>query len=710
MARPRTARLTLVRLFLGATLVIAVSTGTIFWAFLRASERSIVERSDALRDAEARRVGARLAADLGVATGALEAIERALSTGTLRGDAPDSVEARLFSELVDHPTLSDVTLTGADSVGFDPNGDVRLAPGGRWQISVFRASSGPGSEVVTRRIGPQGGTFFSEVRRRPHGGSLLETPFERGTPVQDPTAHSTFRTTASQRNRGKAIWSDLSWSDLDAVMPQAERRVVVTVQKALEDRPGHLVGVVRVGLLARTIDELPRLQDADRFERVTLSDSEGRLVARVDPSDRVLLDGDDLRVVSTVAPPEIRAALQPPLRSRAFEIGGMRYLATFRTIDSSQGWVAGIIVPEAYYTRDLRSLRDRVLVAFLALTAVVLLSGGYVLLQLRRSLGRIIDATGRMRRFDFTAARADAPLQDIAEVMEGVERAKTSMRALGKYVPIDLVRKLYESNREPELGGELVEISMMFTDIEGFTTLAERLAPDALARALGAYLEAMTRAVTSTGGTVDKFIGDAVMAFWNAPTPLPDHARRACRAALACMRATGELYASGAWAGLKPLFTRFGLHTARVMVGHFGAPERLAYTALGDGVNLAARLEPLCKVYGVAVLASDAIVEQAGEELVFRLVDRVAVKGKTQGVEVYELLGMRGECDDATATGRAYEEALEAYFARDFARARDLLAVIGNDPPSRVMLARCKSMLADPPPDDWDGVYVAKSK
>jgi len=707
---PRIARLTLVRLFVGATLLVTACTGATFWAFLRSSERSILERSDALRDAEARRIGARLAADLGVAASSLEAVERALRTGAVRGDSPDAVETRLFSELLDHPTLSDITVTRADGLGFDADGEALLVPAGRWQLSVFRASADAGDEVVTRRVWPKNGAYLSDVRRRPRGGGLFATPFAPAVAVQDPTAHPTFQTTVARRNRGRAIWSDLSWSDLDATLPQSERRVVVTVQKAIEDASGRLAGVVRVGLLARTIDELPRIMDADGAERVTLSDSEGRLVARLEPTDRVVVDGDDLRVVAPRAPSEVTAALRPPLRSRAFDVGGTRYLATFRTLEGSQGWVAAVIVPEEHYTHDLRSLRDRFLLAFLAMTAVVLLVGGYVMRQLRRSLARIVDATGRMRRFDFAPAPADAPLRDLAEALEGVERAKTSMRALGKYVPIDLVRQLYESNREPELGGDLVEISMMFTDIEGFTTLAERLAPDALARALGAYLEAMTRAVTSTGGTVDKFIGDAVMAFWNAPTPLPDHARRACRAALACIRATRELYASAAWTGLDPLFTRFGLHTARVMVGHFGAPERLAYTALGDGVNLAARLEPLCKQYGVAVLASEAVVAQAGGDLVFRLVDRVAVKGKTQGVQVYELLGVRGECDEAAARARSYERALEAYFARDFARARELLAAIHDDPPSRVMGERCDSMLAHPPPEDWNGVYVAKSK
>jgi len=146
----------------------------------------------------------------------------------------------------------------------------------------------------------------------------------------------------------------------------------------------------------------------------------------------------------------------------------------------------------------------------------------------------VLGATARMRRFDFRASPVEAPFRDIAQVMEELERAKTSMRALTKYVPIDLVRDLYETNREPVLGGRLMETSILFTDVADFTSLAERLAPDALAQAFGRYLEAMSDAILATNGIVDKFIGDAIMPFWTPPfSPGDQHAADACLAALA---------------------------------------------------------------------------------------------------------------------------------------------------------------------------------
>jgi adenylate cyclase len=715
-------RLTLVQLFVLTILVVSLLVGIALYGFSRGVAAAIRERAQALQDAEARRIESRVIEQLETARRVAENLERAMQYGVLAPVDPKTVEAHLFSEILDHRNLSDITFTHATQTGYDINGNAVLNEADRWQVSVFRRTAGEDSEVDTLRVSPEGGRFVAYLRERPPGADLLAREFHRAREATDPTEHPTFRTTSSESVRGEAIWSDLSYSELDALLPAKERRVVVTVQKALRDLKGHFGGVIRVGLLTAKIDELPRMGMTDelRDALVFLCDAQGRLLSRVDPSDSLALFGDDLRVSPKHLLPAAEAALASatlkevnfdrPVRSASFDLHGIRYLASFRHLANTQEWIVGVVVPEAHYTDDFRSLRGRFTTALLTIMGVVFLGGLYSLRAVGRALGRITRETSKMRNFDFRPSSNDTALRDVSEAIDSLEMAKTAVRALSKYVPVDLVRELYVANREPVLGGGLLEISVMFTDIRGFTSLSERLSPDTLARVLGHYLEAMTDAIVENHGTVDKFIGDAVMAFWNAPARLADHPRHACRGALACMKATSALYRSPAWGDLGPLFTRFGLHRDRVMVGHFGAPDRLSYTALGDGVNLASRLEGLCKQYGVAVLASETIAEAVRDEFEFRLVDRVAVQGKAIAVRIYELLGVRGECDDRRLVISAYERALAAYFLRDFAGALRLLERIDGDGPSRVLVERCRSMLAQPPPPDWDGVYVASTK
>ncbi len=297
--------------------------------------------------------------------------------------------------------------------------------------------------------------------------------------------------------------------------------------------------------------------------------------------------------------------------------------------------------------------------------------------------------------------------------MESLEQAKTAMRAMSKYVPVDLVRKLYHDNREPTLGGALADVSLLFSDIQDFTNVSERMEPDALARALGRYFEVMTGAIHENGGIIDKYIGDSVMALWNVPTERADHPRGACRAALGCRRATAALYASPEWTDLRldPFPTRFGVHTARVTVGHFGAPDRMSYTAIGDGVNLASRLEGLNKQYGTSIIVSDSVHQAVGDEFRFRFLDIVAVKGRSKGVRIYELRGLASEPDSSPDVIRVYEQAVAAYESRDFDSALMLLEPqCEQDRPSAVLAARCITFRINPPPEQWNGVYISDRK
>jgi len=201
-----------------------------------------------------------------------------------------------------------------------------------------------------------------------------------------------------------------------------------------------------------------------------------------------------------------------------------------------------------------------------------------------------------------------------------------------------------------------------------------------------------------------------VMALWNTPKPCNRHAERACGAALACREATEALFGSPAWQGLAPWTTRFGIHRADVTVGHFGSPDRMSFTAMGDGVNLASRLEGLNKQYGTHILVSAAVEAEARGAFRFRRLDRVAVKGKHQGVEIFELLGARDHASTLPDSFQRYERALEAYFDKRFDAALALLDGCTADPPSQVLAARCRRFREDPPPPDWDGVYEAREK
>jgi adenylate cyclase len=697
-------------------------------AFLERSRQAALAAAERSRRAEATRVEARVARALGVASTALDNLEHALTSGAVDRRDARALEGLLYTQLLGSPHVAEVTFSAAVLTGFAA-GEPTFAPDGRFQLSVFRRADGA---VATRNTAPGGGGFVAREQVLDHAARFAVRSAIASFSAPDPTIHPTFLGSVALGPEGGTLWSDLHYSELD----DERARVVLTVQKALWLPSGDFLGVARVGLLTSDIDAItedaPEAQHAEEGSpalrvallAVSARDGRARLVARVSPEDRVVPVADDLRIEPVRAPPELLALLESPIvqgldagcpaRDGSLEVLGEPWLATLSPLSidrgGTAGWLVAVLAPEQHYTREVSALGRQLAGVFAATAGLLLLVGGAVLWSVRRGLLQLGELSRRMREFDFRAGGARSSLSDVQELIDGLERAKTATRALCKYVPVPLVRRLHEQNRDPELGGEVAELTLLFSDIQGFTSLAEQLAPDALARCLGRYLQESTDALEAYGATIDKYIGDAVMAFWNAPTAAPRHSLAACRGVLACQQALKRLYSSAEWQGLPRLVTRFGLHRAQVLVGHFGAVSRLSYTALGDGVNLASRLEGLCKQYGVTVLATDAVVAEAGAEMAFRRVDRVIVSGKHEPVEVHELLGAGPLPPARRALVEAYEAALEAYVRRDFAGARALLApLLASDAPSRVLDARCARHELEPPPD-WNGVHLALSK
>ncbi len=306
------------------------------------------------------------------------------------------------------------------------------------------------------------------------------------------------------------------------------------------------------------------------------------------------------------------------------------------------------------------------------------------------------------------------------------QREKSRIQGMfGSYVSPELVDRMVASGEEPRLGGETSDITAFFSDIRGFSSFSEQMPPERLVVLMNEYLSAMTDILIEEGGTLDKYIGDAIVAFWGAPVPLPDHAARATACALRMQLKQQELCAKwkaeGTWPTIvHDMRTRIGLNSGSVITGNMGSTRRFNYTMMGDDVNLAARCESGAKSYGVYTMVTEATRRQAeasGDRFLFRTLDKIVVKGRSQPVTVCELVAFR---DQTTDTMRrcveTFEQGLEAYFAQRwdaaeaaFEAAWQLEADPGENP-SRILLDRVRRMRQEPPGPDWDGVFVMTSK
>jgi adenylate cyclase len=308
---------------------------------------------------------------------------------------------------------------------------------------------------------------------------------------------------------------------------------------------------------------------------------------------------------------------------------------------------------------------------------------------------------------DFKPPRGEpvhSRIREIASLSNAVTTLQGAIAAFSAFVPRELVRQLVGPQNKLALGGRSQFLTVMFTDLESFSTWAESTPAQELLVRVSAYFEVVTRAVNQEAGTLDKFIGDGVMAFWGAPAVLEDHAYRACVAALRIQQGMDELNAQWAAQGLAPLHVRIGIHSDAVIVGNIGSLERMSYTVMGDGVNLAARLEGTNKEFGTRICISHSVFREAGERLLLRRLGVVTVKGRRADMQVYEVMGLKGGDAALQAPGETVRlcamsnHAYAAFDQEDWAVAREryraIVQAFPEDSVARVMVLRCDQALA----------------
>ena len=390
---------------------------------------------------------------------------------------------------------------------------------------------------------------------------------------------------------------------------------------------------------------------------------------------------------------------------------GREYFLTFAPLGFDD-WVVATVIPAEDFLATIERNAKLLLGALGLLTLVI---AALAILSANRLIGapllRIVGQLKHIESFELDAiTRISSPLRELDNLSTALTQMSRGLASFQKYIPTALVRTLVARGVEARPGGRQQVLTVLFTDIVGFTGLSERLG-DAIVPVLSEYLELASAAISTRDGTIDKFIGDAVMAFWGAPTPNDRHAADACAAALDFRRRLGQ---RGGDRGV-PLRMRVGINTGRMLVGNIGSNERLSYTVIGDAVNVASRLEAVNKRYGTEILIGEDTRTAAGDAILVRRLDWVAVYGRTQGLAVYELLGMA----DSGALQMpewvtAYEAGLDAYARRDWSDAAELfesaIAVRGDDLPSRIFVERCRKYLASPPPEDWTAVSILAEK
>jgi adenylate cyclase len=482
-----------------------------------------------------------------------------------------------------------------------------------------------------------------------------------------------------------------------------------------QKRAGVLAIIIELTRVSNFLSQLTVGKSAGAF----ILDRSGTAIASPDP------DADELHALKTNHPlfPVAVDAIQQAGSGYDADKGqpfhtqvtrdGKAYEAVLTPI-SFPGWSLVTVIPESEFLGPVEMTIRKLLIGLAILIVIAGLSSAWLAQRLIAGpLIKVVNEIRHVERFDLDKVeRHPSRLTEIENLSGAIADMALGLAAFRKYIPADLVKRLISDGTGARLGGAVRPMSVMFVDLAGFTGLSERLG-DKIIPLLSRYFDAVSTQVQDHGGTIDKFIGDAVMAFWGAPAPNPDHAIDCCRAALACQRAVRE-------SGLvddegRTVRIRIGINSGDMLVGNIGSAVRLNYTVIGDAVNIASRLEGTNKLYGSQIIIGPETRRLAGDHIAVRELDRLAVYGRAGGLQIYELLGMAGEFTDASGWVKSYEAGLASYRARDFTAAihafEKALSLRTQDQASSLMIERCKQQLDNPTGDDgWDGTMIALTK
>jgi len=423
------------------------------------------------------------------------------------------------------------------------------------------------------------------------------------------------------------------------------------------------------------------------------------------------------------ATPELLASFEKPYKVHVEKTYSSdewgTWLSSYAPIITKEGRLDGIVGMDISAKR-IKRYEDYyfifILRAFIIISVLVILLAIMFSRMISRPMIILENDMAKVQKFDLSSKlNIKSNIKEVNNMKDALENMKSGLRSFKKFVPADLVAELIKLNKEAVLSAEKRVLTVSFSDIADFTSISEMLKPEQLVGNLGTYFEGMTKTILKNRGTIDKYIGDAIMSFWGAPNYQEDHAFLACQSALESQRFLSSI--AGDWkAKGVPIFnTRIGINTGELIVGNMGYEERLNYTVMGDTVNLASRLEGLNKFYGTRIMISEFTLDTVKYRMETRLLDTVAVKGKKTGVKIYELISEKGNIDKGLMEFLAlYNEGISLYEKQDWPGSvkvfAEALKLRNDDKPVQMLLERCRKFEKEGTPPDWNGVTVFHEK
>ena len=391
----------------------------------------------------------------------------------------------------------------------------------------------------------------------------------------------------------------------------------------------------------------------------------------------------------------------------------LTYLSPLQNI-TSQNWTMGIAIPINDLIGNQVKLFNEIIYSslyFLILGVLFFyIYGRRVSLHIAR-ITKDMDKTAALKLVK-AMQYPDSRIKEVSRMYDSLLKLTIAVESFKSYLPLPVLRTLFSQSKKAQIGGESKEITIMFTDIASFTTIMERMDASKLVDHMDSYFTLLCESIDGTSGIVDKFIGDAVMAFWGAPNDLENQAAAACRSALLIQAGLRELEPIWGQQGLPALHTRIGIHKGAAIVGNVGYDDRFSYSALGDSVNLSSRLEGLGKIYGCNIIVSDTVYEDNQTEFCFLPLDIVAVAGQKKTVRIYELHGDSAQIDQYASYVAQFDHAFSFYIEGDFATALTHFIRIEQQfsrQVHRIIIERCEQFI-ESPPAKWDGAWNYQSK